>query len=346
MDYFATNQVFSNELKAENQEHQEKLAQIFLASIPIDRKDYWAGKVLVYLGEEALRFAKGETQTCVVSTKAIHTDVGGNPNQEPSAWLSPIWKEIQERRLPEITPTLIQTCINTGLNVYPTVVKEIGKPAYYRLGSAPLPEESLQVFDHHLGTVSTTHSGVTYKRDLTLKLSILGRLLFSHNPSFTFGKRFSFLTGHVLLLCAVVCFDIFLLLLLGSKTQPLSAQDLVLMALGLYVPLVTYSYQRRALRLFEDRITIAPDWALSWKEVGGTIEINRPTVTGSPSKLAINRYTSLCPICNGMIKLDYGEPDYPRRIVGRCEEQPREHVFSFDRFTLIGERLGVGSWSK
>lgn len=339
MDYFDTNQLFSNGVKGNNHERQEKLAQIFLASIPVDRKDYWAGKVLVYLGDEALRFTNGETQTCVASTKAIHMDVGGNPNQEPSAWLSPIWKEIQERRLPEITPTLIQTCVNAGLDVYPTVVKEIGKPAYYRLGSAPLPEVSPQVIDDHLQKVGPTHSGVFYKRDLSLKLSIPGRLLFSHNPSFTLGKRFSFLTGHVLLLGAVVCFDVFLLLLLGAKTQPLSAQDVILMAMGLYVPLATYSYQRRALRLFEDRITIAPDWALSWKEVGVTIEINRSGAISTPAKLAINRYTSTCPICSGMVKLDHGEPDYPRRVVGRCDEQPREHVFSFDRFTLTGERL-------
>ena len=31
-----------------------------------------------------------------------------------------------------------------------------------------------------------------------------------------------------------------------------------------------------------------------------------------------------------------GEPDYPRRLVGRCHESPREHVFSFDRVTRRG----------
>lgn len=339
MDYFAINQTVGNSVKPENFERQEKLAQIFLASIPLDRKDYWAGKVLVYLGEEALRFTRGESSTCVVSTKAIHMDVGGNPNQEPSAWLSPIWKEIQERRLPEITQTLIEACVRSGLDVYPTVVKEIGKPAYYRLGSAPLPKISSQMKDDPLQKTGAIHSDVVYKRDLSLRLSILGKLLFSHNPRLTVGKRFGFLTGHVLLLGAVICFNVLLLLLLGLKTQPLSAQDVILMAIGLFMLLSVHRYQRRALRLFEDRIIIAPDWALSWKEVGVTIEINRPAVRNTPSTLAINRYSSLCPICRGMVKLDHGEPNYPRRIVGRCDEQPREHVFSFDRFTLTGQRL-------
>lgn len=40
-----------------------------------------------------------------------------------------------------------------------------------------------------------------------------------------------------------------------------------------------------------------------------------------------------------MIKLDRGEADFPRRIVGRCEEHPREHVFSFDRMLKRGELL-------
>jgi hypothetical protein len=43
-----------------------------------------------------------------------------------------------------------------------------------------------------------------------------------------------------------------------------------------------------------------------------------------------------------MVKLDRGEPDFPHRIIGRCEEHPREHVFSFDRSSKRGVLIQSG----
>jgi len=51
------------------------------------------------------------------------------------------------------------------------------------------------------------------------------------------------------------------------------------------------------------------------------------------------RYSAPCPICGTTIYLDKGEPDFPRRLVGRCNESPREHVYSFDRVTQKGSVL-------
>ena len=51
------------------------------------------------------------------------------------------------------------------------------------------------------------------------------------------------------------------------------------------------------------------------------------------------RYTGTCLVCGAEVELDKGEPDYPRRLVGRCSESPREHVFSFDRVSRRGKIL-------
>jgi len=109
------------------------------------------------------------------------------------------------------------------------------------------------------------------------------------------------------------------------------------MAIGM--PLGAYWHFRGIYRLFDDRILIAPDWMLAIKEFGATVEINRSKNANEDSTILVQRYTSICPICGWMIKLDRGEPDFPRRIVGRCEEHPREHVFSFDRMLKRGELL-------
>jgi hypothetical protein len=106
--------------------------------------------------------------------------------------------------------------------------------------------------------------------------------------------------------------------------------------MGLGFPLWAYRHVEGVFQLFEDRIIIAPEWMLAWKEFGATIEITRSNNPETPSEIHVNRYSATCPICENMVKLAKGEPDFPRRIVGRCEENPREHVFSFDRSTKCG----------
>ena len=73
-------------------------------------------------------------------------------------------------------------------------------------------------------------------------------------------------------------------------------------------------------QLFEDRIVIAPDWALAWKEFGA-FEITRAEILRyrapftsadiqRPAQFAVEWSNSK------------GRASHPKRIVGRCEENP------------------------
>jgi len=131
VDHFYTNQSLEENPEDSSRHNYRQLAEILIAAIPDDRRQIWAGKVMTYLAQEAVRFDSRESKSLRVPTKAIHADLGGNPNQEPSAWLSQIWRDIETRYLPEIEPALIELSRNAGLDVYPVVRKENGKPAYY-----------------------------------------------------------------------------------------------------------------------------------------------------------------------------------------------------------------------
>ena len=158
-------------------------------------------------------------------------------------------------------------------------------------------------------------------------------------------KRYSYLSWHLLVLFSVLILEFLLLLVLWQRQVPVTGQDLVLLLLVVVFPLGLYWHLSTAFRLFEDRIAIAPEWMLTWKEFGATVEIKRSLDASTPPTIHVYRYTADCPQCGRMIKLDKGEPDFPRRIVGRCEENPREHVYSFDRSSRLGKPLGpsVGS---
>ena len=89
--------------------------------------------------------------------------------------------------------------------------------------------------------------------------------------------------------------------------------------------------------LIDDRIGMTPSTLnLLSTEVDGQWEFFRE---GDQRWVQLVRYTAPCPRCGATLRLAKGEPDWRRRLVGRCAESPREHVYSFDRVTLRGERL-------
>ncbi|RQO65783.1 hypothetical protein DBR44_18975 [Aquitalea sp. FJL05] len=271
-----------------------------------------------------------------ISTKEIHMDLEGNPNQEPSAWLSPLWKEIEKQRYPEIVEKLQNLCRQTGLPGYPVITKLSGKPALYCLEIRPLPEVAITA---ETPDASIPVGTIRYERDLSLTLSWIGRIFANQGMQWTTAKRLSFVSLNLLVLIVFLGWECLVFFYLWFRRVPITGQDLLVVLLAIIAPYGLYTHFRDTFALFEDRIVIAPEWMLAWKEFGATVEIKRAADLGSPSTIHVYRYTATCPVCGWMIKLDKGGSDFPRRIVGRCEENPREHVYSFDRSTLRGYSL-------
>lgn len=317
----------------------ERLAEILIEAIPSDRTQMWSGKVMAYLASQTAYSVSQGKGPPRVPTKVIHADLGGNPKQEPSAWLSSIWKDIEGRHYPEIEERVIDLCRQAGLQVYPVLEKDNGKPAFYRLGAKVLPPSEFVVTE---GGDELPPNAIRYKPDLSLGLSWLGKLFFNQGLKWTPFTRYSYLSWQLLFLIGVVVFDLLLWLILWYRKEPVTGQDLVVIAMAIGLPWGAYRHFSGIFRLFEDRIMIAPEWMLAWKEFGATIEINRSKDADTPSTIHVHRYSAKCPMCGWMVKLDRSEPDFPRRIVGRCEEHPREHVFSFDRGSKRGVLLRSG----
>lgn len=314
------------------------MARILVESIPTDKRQQRAGKVLAYLAEKTMEC---DSEVCFprrMSTKDIYTDLDGNPKQEPAGWMSPIWKEIEKQLYPSIEDALLERCREAGLKAYPFVAKYEGKPAYYGVELKKITEDGIKS-EQMDAQSSTLDSTIRYKRDLTLQLSFAGSLFFQEGMNWTALKRYSFITSQLIYLTAVLIYVTAILLILWKKTTPLSGQDIVMLILGLVIPYLAYRQGAGVWKLFDDRIIIAPDWTIAWKEFGATIEINRSKISGVSNTIHVNRYSAICPVCGWMVKLDKGEPEFAQRIVGRCEENPREHVFSFDRSTRLGVPL-------
>lgn len=85
------------------------------------------------------------------------------------------------------------------------------------------------------------------------------------------------------------------------------------------------------------KITVAPWWMQSVDD-DRLIELRIAPENRTKSLKAV-RYSSNCPICKGKVYAKSGGWEFRGRVVGRCEENPVEHVFSFDHITRIGKSL-------
>lgn len=84
-------------------------------------------------------------------------------------------------------------------------------------------------------------------------------------------------------------------------------------------------------------ILIAPWWMQS-EDGERLLEFRKPPRFADKSIKAVS-YSATCPICGAKLIAKSGGVEFFGRIVGRCDDAPVEHVFSFDHITRQGTWL-------
>lgn len=166
------------------------------------------------------------------------------------------------------------------------------------------------------------------------ELTLWGRLIFGKGGVPKRSWRFRLIAGRFIGFIVAG-----LLIFLAGIVLPLSGyvplNGGLLAASLMALAFMYWNDVRPFVRLVEDRIHMAGDGLMKeikpaqleiWREQGETV-------------WRLVRYTSSCAVCASPLDVQRGEPDFPRRLVGRCSESPREHVFSFDRITRLGRPL-------
>lgn len=173
----------------------------------------------------------------------------------------------------------------------------------------------------------------------TPRLNILGRLKY---PGVSSGepteyKKWLFLLPYFATLVLIVCGMAtvwFLMTFQVYKTLPQAFQVILFTSITGYL---IWAAKKNWHDLLEDKVMLIPDTLLKDEDFGAVLE---RTSRGEERFVRIRRYTADCPICgDAKVVLANGSYDLKGRIVGRCRESPKEHVFSFDRVTLEGAPL-------
>lgn len=115
-----------------------------------------------------------------------------------------------------------------------------------------------------------------------------------------------------------------------------TSQILQLLSGGIILAALVWAFFGHLLTLQSKRIVPLPSIFQSLDN-NHLIELKTSDDKEKQSKLV--RYSGECPICNGRVIAKSGGLTFFGRIVGKCENAPVEHIFSFDHVTRRGKPL-------
>jgi hypothetical protein len=296
-------------------------------------------QILRFLADESLkRLAEGK-EACF-NYLAIRQAVTGEMEGDASAWFSRYWKAFNGEFRQKCEEGIQIFAADQGLNFYPWISKResdggAGNQALISLVALPIPTQVLQ------NENALPEHDIAYIPAENLQLSWWARWIFDKDQIAEGWRKWLLIWPTGVWLLFVGLASVLLLYLLSFSNTPLTTRDTILL---IYVGILAWLGRQsvdRFNRLMDDRMILASESMVGLKEFGVCLELFKPKGAASdePKRARMIKYAATCPTCGAQVLLDQGEPDFPRRMVGRCQESPREHVFSFDRVTRTGYRL-------
>lgn len=297
--------------------------------------------VLQFLAQETLSHLD-EGREPKFKNSAIKNSVAGKAETDPSAWLSPIWNKLNTEIRQEREEGLQKFAADRGLKFYPWVGKlessgGAGNQALHFLEALPIPLQKAG----RVSTINLPKPDISYIPAENLKPSWWARRLFDRNHVASGWRKWLLVWPSLLWIVMVGLSGFILFLGLTQIATPVTTRDLMAIIILALMAWYVARLIKRLEYLVDDRLVMVSDQMVGFGEFGVCMEFFKVENADidTPSSLRMVKYAAQCPICLAQVLLNSGEPDFPRRIIGRCQESPREHVFSFDRVTRNGYRL-------
>lgn len=327
-------------MEKEQEVTAEKLAECLRSFFKLLKQDQNNIRFVLEIAQQTIdKFKAG--QNLEVSTKEIFLEIYPNQNDETvaSSKLANVWKTLPKLKI-EVADRLAQHARNDyGLNVFPWVDKiesggGAGKLAKYIV--IPIPIENAQLAEPNLYK-NTVEYDIEYVAVQDFQPSWLAKLLFGRSNAIIGVKKWLMIFFPIIqMLFYIVSIFVFILVIqkLTLGNVPVVYPTLIIGAAWLF-----FNTKKAFEHFTDDRVIIASDLFMPWKELSllqEMVTVNDENHNFLYRKVQLTKYVAVCPICEAQVELAIGEPDFPRRIIGRCKESPREHIYSFDRVTKLG----------
>jgi len=261
------------------------------------------------------------------------------PKQAESDWIRGNWSKLEDV-IESGKDLLQQVSRGNRLDFYPWIGKEEsiggqGNYSYYYLTS--------RHFNNQDGIEEIQHpcpaGGLCYVEESLTNIPRWARWI--NGFTLQSWRKYAYILPGLIILLSAMAFAV-LILLLGLYTEISTVKWLTYLMITAVVFGLTISSP--LYRVSQDKIVMAPDWMTPLKETSVQLELKKVSIdtldTGKVIReLRLLVYSAKCPICTGRVEVQSGGIQFPFRLVGRCVESPREHVFSFDHVTRTGKPL-------
>jgi hypothetical protein len=250
-----------------------------------------------------------------------------------SAWMSPLWKQLEKLQT-EWEPGLRATAIQSGFRFTPRLRKLQGSPVKYQLVAEPIgaQESELHQISTPVGGVRYTPAAVAAPGSL-LKAGLRDGVMRNTLPLVISAGVSVFL---VLVLIVISGWWMFVLGLRWNAA--LTTAHISILAIWCFAAWAVVRLFKFLGQLADLGIVMAPEFLVPFKADHVTLEL-RPKQVDKKGEFAFVRYTASCPLCAGLVLLHDGGDEFKDRIVGRCDNSPREHVYSFDQKLHVGHSM-------
>lgn len=210
----------------------------------------------------------------------------------------------------------------------------VGRLSYYRISWIALNVDA----PLNIGTDYQTSNDQSIKyicEDIT-EANWLARI-FKDGYSLTTTKRI--IMGVVIAIPLIIAWLFLVFFLFGISTWDSIGTAGIIKTLGslIIVCSAVWTTSGRLLLVPTNKIVLAPWWMQSLND-DRLLEHRHPPRFKDKSVKAVH-YTATCPRCKGKVFAKSGGLSFWGRIVGRCENSPIEHIYSFDHVTRKGKAL-------
>lgn len=286
-----------------------------------------------------------DNKDCKYDYQELYTYISENndgykPTSDPQRQVRTLYREL-EKKLAETPQEHVAK--ELGLTIKPKITKDstVGrghkatiwieaetlntqesKPAVIHTGQLPSeaqPEKTIQQIEYYLEKTPTLPLWSRWAQDADLK-----------------GWK-----KVIFILLALIPSTLLITLIITLIVSPILIPSIILyftVAISTY-----YLLFGSILKAFKNNIAIVPDTMLPLRLHSAVFELDinqNPNKIGQRiKKLSIKVYSAKCPNCGSKVHLRKGGLAHWGRIIGECDLNPVEHIYSFDHTNLTGRSI-------
>ncbi|MHA2726298.1 hypothetical protein [Vibrio campbellii] len=301
---------------------------------------------IVQLVKESPSLEAGKAEECYFTSSELAEKTAYLSSKKLSIFsssrLTSEFKNLTQR-LDELYPSLERVASKLGVDVIPSIHKESnsggqGKQSIYWLCVKKIePNHTPNIVNKATDEKLTISGVIDYQLEAVPKLPVWTRWLHNVDMDKHRWKILLFTVSPVILV--VLCSASFYLTLAELMTPSFLGTLYGFTAIYITVFLFCFRYLIDALN---NNITTLPDLMLplSLKSALLHYELKEPgSKEGRLKRLTIKVYKAKCPICGYRVDIKSIGLPFRSRLIGICDNNPREHRYSFDFTTQQGSKL-------